>query len=178
VKKQFVPLPREIVLFLTFACLSSPSAAATRFFINCIPSPIPPAAAACFNEHIGKPFTFYVVALSQLFVADTGYTGTVHITSSDPTAALPADYVFKASDAGIAPFVMTFHSVTSTYVPSVETVTAVDTVDSIQGIGNFVVYPAASAIATIPTLSFSSRLLMFASLIFTTWLFRVVTRTD
>jgi hypothetical protein len=30
----------------------------------------------------------------------TGYTGTVHFTSSDPGAALPADYTFTAADAG------------------------------------------------------------------------------
>jgi hypothetical protein len=31
----------------------------------------------------------------------TTYTGTIHITSSDPTAILPADYTFTASDRGL-----------------------------------------------------------------------------
>ena len=35
---------------------------------------------------------------------DTGYTGTVHFTSSDPQAALPTDYTFKPSDAGVHTF--------------------------------------------------------------------------
>src|SRR5205814_187751 len=30
----------------------------------------------------------------------TGYTGTVHFTSTDPQAALPANYTFTAADAG------------------------------------------------------------------------------
>jgi hypothetical protein len=31
----------------------------------------------------------------------TGYTGTVHVTSFDPQATLPADYTFTAADAGV-----------------------------------------------------------------------------
>jgi len=34
----------------------------------------------------------------------TNYTGTVHFTSSDPQAVLPADYTFTAADAGVHTF--------------------------------------------------------------------------
>jgi hypothetical protein len=34
----------------------------------------------------------------------TGYTGTVHFTSSDSTATLPANYTFTAADAGVHSF--------------------------------------------------------------------------
>jgi hypothetical protein len=34
----------------------------------------------------------------------TGYRGTVHFTSSDSTASLPANYSFTASDAGVHTF--------------------------------------------------------------------------
>ena len=34
----------------------------------------------------------------------TGYTGTVHFTSSDGQAVLPANYTFVAGDAGIHTF--------------------------------------------------------------------------
>jgi hypothetical protein len=34
----------------------------------------------------------------------TGYTGTVHFTSTDPRAILPADYTFTASDKGVHTF--------------------------------------------------------------------------
>src|SRR5439155_25216659 len=30
----------------------------------------------------------------------TGYTGTIHFTSSDPQAVLPSDYTFTGADAG------------------------------------------------------------------------------
>ncbi|MCM2279940.1 MAG: hypothetical protein NDJ89_17845 [Oligoflexia bacterium] len=52
----------------------------------------------------------------------TGYTGTVHFTSSDSTATLPSDYAFLAGDAGTRIFNITFGS-TGTY-----SVTATDTV--------------------------------------------------
>jgi hypothetical protein len=38
----------------------------------------------------------------------TGYTGTVHFTSSDPQAVLPADYTFTGADAGSHAFTITF----------------------------------------------------------------------
>jgi hypothetical protein len=37
----------------------------------------------------------------------TGYTGTVHISSSDAQAALPADYTFTAADGGVHTFAVT-----------------------------------------------------------------------
>jgi probable HAF family extracellular repeat protein len=44
---------------------------------------------------------------------DTGYTGTVHFTSSDPQAALPADYTFTAADAGAHTFSVTLKTADS-----------------------------------------------------------------
>ncbi|WP_217551179.1 hypothetical protein, partial [Pantoea sp. GbtcB22] len=38
----------------------------------------------------------------------TSYTGTVHFTSTDPLAQLPADYTFTASDQGVHFFRVTF----------------------------------------------------------------------
>jgi hypothetical protein len=35
----------------------------------------------------------------------TGYTGTVHFTSSDPRPKLPANYTFTAADKGVHAFV-------------------------------------------------------------------------
>jgi hypothetical protein len=37
----------------------------------------------------------------------TNYAGTIHVTSSDPTASLPADYTFTASDRGLHSFPVT-----------------------------------------------------------------------
>jgi hypothetical protein len=50
----------------------------------------------------------------------TGYTGTLHFTSSDPKAALPADYTFKAADKGVHTFTITLKTAGS------QSVTATD----------------------------------------------------
>ena len=59
---------------------------------------------------------------------DTAYVGTVHFTSSDSSAGLPADYTFTGSgsglDNGIHTFIVTFNT------PGTQTVTATDTVDN------------------------------------------------
>jgi uncharacterized repeat protein (TIGR03803 family) len=54
----------------------------------------------------------------------TGYTGTVHFTSSDPQAVLPADYTFTAADQGV-------HTFSATLVTAgTQTLTVTDTADS------------------------------------------------
>jgi hypothetical protein len=55
----------------------------------------------------GVPFTFTVTLLDAYGNVATGYTGTVHFGSSDPAAALPADYTFTATDAGVQTFTAT-----------------------------------------------------------------------
>ena len=52
----------------------------------------------------------------------TGYVGTVHLTSSDPRANLPANYTFTAIDAGVH----TFNNVTFNSAGT-QTITATDT---------------------------------------------------
>jgi hypothetical protein len=48
----------------------------------------------------GTPGSLTVTALDQNGQLATGYTGTVHFTSSDGQATLPADYTFTAADRG------------------------------------------------------------------------------
>ena len=45
-----------------------------------------------------------VTARDSLGNVATGYTGTIHFTSSDGTAVLPADYTFVAGDNGVHTF--------------------------------------------------------------------------
>ena len=52
----------------------------------------------------GTSETFTVTATDAHGNAATGYTGTVHFTSSDGQAALPADYTFTSADAGVHTF--------------------------------------------------------------------------
>jgi hypothetical protein len=49
-----------------------------------------------------------------------GYVGTVHFTSSDRAAGLPADYTYKASDKGVATLSATLNTV------GTQTLTATD----------------------------------------------------
>jgi hypothetical protein len=48
----------------------------------------------------GVPFSFTVTAKDIYGNTVTGYTGTVHFTSTDNSAILPSDYTFQASDSG------------------------------------------------------------------------------
>ena len=51
-----------------------------------------------------------VVALDANNHIVTNYSGTVHLTSSDPSAILPADYAYQAGDHGSHVFAVTFES--------------------------------------------------------------------
>jgi hypothetical protein len=53
----------------------------------------------------------------------TGYTGTVHFTSSDAQAALPANYRFNSSDAGTHTFSVTLKTAGSQSITVTDTVT-------------------------------------------------------
>jgi hypothetical protein len=64
-----------------------------------------------------------VVALDSSNHLAPTYAGTVHFTSTDPSATLPADYTFTAADHGIHVFSVTLATTGS------QTVTATDTVD-------------------------------------------------
>jgi hypothetical protein len=73
----------------------------------------------------GTPGTFTVTALDAYGNVATGYTGTIHFTSSDPRAKLPADYTFTASDKGVHTFSATFSAV------GTQSLTATDTSNSL-----------------------------------------------
>ena len=75
----------------------------------------------------GSPFTVTVYAVDPYGNVDTNYGGTVHFTSSDPAAALPADYMFQPSDGGVAAFTVTL------FTAGDQSVTATDTVSGIMG---------------------------------------------
>ena len=69
----------------------------------------------------GVPFTFTVTELTPSGTVNTGYTGTVHFTSSDPQASLPANATLTN---GTGTFTATLRTSGS------ETITATDTVNS------------------------------------------------
>src|SRR5262249_19003735 len=72
---------------------------------------VTPAAASTFSFSAfpatvssGQAFTLTVEALDPFGNVATGYTGTVHLGSSDPAATLPADYTFTPADEGTHTF--------------------------------------------------------------------------
>jgi hypothetical protein len=70
----------------------------------------------------GSLITVTVTARDGSGAINPGYTGTVHLTSSDGAASLPADYTFQAGDAGAHQLAVILRT------PGTQTVTATDTV--------------------------------------------------
>ena len=71
----------------------------------------------------GTAGTYTVTAKDAFGNTATGYTGTVHLTSSDPQAVLPADYTFTGGDAGVHAFSVTLKSAGTRTVTATDTVT-------------------------------------------------------
>ena len=81
----------------THAFLLTPSATtkqATRIVVSSFSS----------STAAGVPFSITVTAVDASGNTATGYTGSVHFTSKDRTATLPADYTFTAADQGVHTF--------------------------------------------------------------------------
>ncbi|GAA0717424.1 choice-of-anchor Q domain-containing protein [Dokdonella soli] len=91
----------------------NPGAAAT-FLVNAYPSPVT----------AGTSHGFTVTAKDASGNTATGYTGTVHLTSTDAQGALPADYVFTAGDAGVRAFTATLKTSGTQSITATDTVTA------------------------------------------------------
>src|SRR5579859_380694 len=92
----------------------------------------------------GTAFNFTVTALDVSNNQVPGYTGTVHFTSSDGAASLPADYTFTGSDAGSHQFNATLNGLCS------QSLTATDTLTStITGTQNIAVSAAVGITLTI-----------------------------
>ena len=79
----------------------------------------------------GTAFNFTVTAYDRYGNVATGYTGTIHFTSSDASAMLPANYTFTSANAGTHTFSATLKT------GGTQTITATDTVtSSITGKGS------------------------------------------
>jgi len=109
---------------------------------------VPVAAAAATNFTLSAPASatagssFSVTATAKDAYGNraAGYTGTIHFTSGDGQAVLPANYTFKAGDAGSHTFSVTLKKSGS------QTVTATDTVTgSITGASGAISVAAAAA---------------------------------
>lgn len=126
-------------------------------------------AASAFNAALDWPAGGWVAgtahrggvdALNPDLTWDSGYRGTVHFTSSDPLATLPADYTFTAADAGRHDFDIVLRTAGN------QTFTVSDTSDpSIRGTSDAtsVVAAAASEIAWIQYPTVGTAGVVFAS---------------
>ena len=72
----------------------------------------------------GTPASVTVTAKDAFGNVATGYTGTVHFTSTDGAATLPANYTFTGGDAGVHAFSATLQTTGSRTVTATDTVTA------------------------------------------------------
>lgn len=88
---------------------------------------------------VGQPFSATIVALDAANHPVLNYVGTVHFSSTDGSATLPADYTFVAGDHGFHTFKVTPGTAGS------QTITATDTTTSIAGSATVNADPAAVA---------------------------------
>jgi hypothetical protein len=89
----------------------------------------------------GPTRTFMVTASNTSGRVATGYLGTVHFTSSDPQATLPADYRFTLNDAGEHTFSATLNTAGTQSITTTDTATP-DITGTQSGV---TVYPASAA---------------------------------
>jgi hypothetical protein len=113
------------------------------------PAPPPPAATTVSHLTVSAPATATAGASFQITVSAldannnlvSGYTGKVHLTSSDGAAVLPSDYTFTAADAGQHTFTVTLKTA------GTGSTTVTDTANSgISGSDSIVVSPAAASV--------------------------------
>lgn len=72
----------------------------------------------------GASHTLTVTAKNAANSTATSYLGTVHFTSSDSAAVLPADYTFTAGDLGVHVFNVTLNTVGTRSVTATDTLTS------------------------------------------------------
>lgn len=100
-------------------CFPVPVVKVDHYTVSGFPSPV----------NTGTPGGITLQAVDSSNTVVTGYTGTVHFTSSDAQAMLPADYTFTAADNGSHTFSGITLNTTGT-----QSITATDTKDpSISG---------------------------------------------
>jgi sugar lactone lactonase YvrE len=65
---------------------------------------------------VGTASNYTVTVRNPAGNVDTRYRGTIHFSSSDPAAVLPADYTFTAGDAGVHTFSATFNTLSQSSI--------------------------------------------------------------
>jgi hypothetical protein len=116
------------------------------------PPPSPPPAPTASHLSVSAPssatagtsFQITVSALDSSNNTVSGYTGTVHLTSTDAAGVLPVDYTFTSNDAGTHTFIVTLKTAGN------GTVTVTDTSQSsVNGSAGILVNAAAASTFTV-----------------------------
>ncbi|MFB3915173.1 MAG: kelch repeat-containing protein [Terriglobales bacterium] len=118
------------------------SGPATGLQVAGFPSPI----------QAGTPASFTVTAIDAHGNVAAGYTGTVHFTSSDTAAVLPANYTFTGAGPGLDNGSHTFNATFNT-VASNQTITATDSVNSLSSTQSHINVTAPPTVAITVTTS-------------------------
>ena len=88
---------------------------------DCVAGPIKLQIGTALSLTVGQQFDLPVTIATDNGGPLPTYGGTIHFTSTDPTAVLPADYTFSFADAGSHTFVVSLKT------PGPQTITATDT---------------------------------------------------
>ena len=107
----------------------------TRIEKLCVTPPDSFTVSAPSSSVAGSSFSVTATAMKTSSTM-TGYRGTVHFSSTDPQAVLPADYAYQAADNGVHSFTVTLKTAGS------QTITASDVSSSASGADTMTVTPA------------------------------------
>jgi hypothetical protein len=100
--------------------VASPLMTASTSTVTVTPAVNRLAIGAPTASTAGDTFNVTVSAIDQLGGVGTGYTSTIHFSSSDVHAGLPADYTFTPADAGVHTFSITLKTAGSMFVSASE----------------------------------------------------------
>ncbi len=100
--------------------VSAPSMAAATATVNVTGQITRLAFAAPANSSAGSSFNFTVSAVDSIGTVSAGYTSSIHFTSTDALAGLPADYTFTPADAGSHTFTATLKSSGPRFMNAIE----------------------------------------------------------
>ena len=112
---------------------------------------VTPAAASTLTTDFpptvtaGTVHTFHVKAFDPYNNVATGYTGTVHFSSSDPEAFLPGDYMFTAADGGVHTFAAALRTA------GMQTITVTDAANNLTVTQTIQVNPAGFQVSGFPS---------------------------
>jgi hypothetical protein len=100
--------------------VASPLMTAATTTVNVTPTVSKLDIVAPTATTAGDTFSVTVSAIDQLGAIATGYTSTIHFSSSDVQAGLPSDYTFTAADAGVHTFAATLKGAGSDFLSVTE----------------------------------------------------------